>query len=45
MKETLSLLKSRFSKDLKSNILVLRHGESLFNYEIFNLKEKYKFSS
>ena len=31
--------KNKFSNDLNSNILLLRHGESLFNYEIFNLKE------
>ena len=39
MKETLSLLKSRFSKDLKSNILLLRHGESRFNLENNKLNE------
>ena len=33
------LKKSRFSKDLNSNILVMRHGESLFNIEFNKLKD------
>ena len=31
--------KSRFSKDLNSNILLMRHGESLFNIEFNKLKD------